>query len=152
MLKAAQKNTILFNNLTKNINYQLLIETHSRKKERPEKRSRYRRSDKESDGHKLTLPSNFLKGEAVGGGDCFFDALAQGMNQLNFGQSFDVKSLRQACFDYAKDKRKAIYDSRTGQTWQQAIAEDASLGGYATGTRDESADLGFGEQRNRKPG
>lgn len=141
MLKVAQKNTISFNKITKNINYQLLIETHSRKSKNTEKRSRYRRSDAEPDDQKLPFPRNFLKGNAVGEGDCFFDSLAQEMNQLNLGQSFDVKSLRQACFDYARGNAEAFYGSLKDKTWQQAIAADAHDVGYATGNTDESADF-----------
>jgi len=30
----------------------------------------------------LVIPNGFIIGEAAGGGDCFFDSVAQGMNAL----------------------------------------------------------------------
>jgi hypothetical protein len=50
----------------------------------------------------LVIPNGFIIGEAAGEGDCFFDSVAQGMNELCIpGGPFDVKFLRQACFNYA---------------------------------------------------
>ncbi|URG40586.1 OTU domain-containing protein [Wolbachia endosymbiont of Ostrinia scapulalis] len=45
----------------------------------------------------LKLPEGFTIGKAIGGGDCFFDAVAQGLRQLRPGMEFTVKSLRQVC-------------------------------------------------------
>lgn len=49
MLKVAQQNTIPLNKLSKNINYPFLTEAHSRKRENIATRSRYRRSDSDSE-------------------------------------------------------------------------------------------------------
>jgi len=69
------------------------------------------------------LPNDFMLGTASEGGDSFFEALAQGMNLLSIPYGpFNVKSLRQACFEYAKDH----------QDLHQVIAQDALGGGYAT--------------------
>ena len=105
------------------------------------------------------LCSGFILGEALEGADCFFDAVAQGMCALCVRDGpfsalcvrdrpfsalcvhdgpFNVQSLRQSCCDYAGDNQDGIYDSQTGTTWLQAIAENASTGGYATGSSFES--------------
>jgi hypothetical protein len=58
------------------------------------------------------VPNDCVIGEAAGEGDCFFDSVAQGMNQLPIpGGPFSVKSLRQACFDYAKVNKDSVCDS-----------------------------------------
>jgi hypothetical protein len=54
----------------------------------------------------LVVPNGFIMGDAAGGGDCFFDSVAQGMNELCIeGGPFDVKVLRQACFNYAESRQ-----------------------------------------------
>jgi len=69
------------------------------------------------------LPNNFMVGTALEIGDSFFFALAEGMNLLSIPYGpFNVKSLRQACSEYAKDH----------QDWHQVITEDAVEGGYET--------------------
>ena len=69
------------------------------------------------------LPNDFMLGTALEGGDSFFEAFAQGMNLLSItNRPFKVKSLRQACSEYAEDH----------QDWHQVITEDAVKGGYAT--------------------
>jgi hypothetical protein len=89
----------------------------------------------------LVIPNGFVRG-AAGGGDCFFDSVAQGMHQLCIaGEPFDVSLLRQACFDYASVHKDSVYDSRNGKTWPQMIAEDAVAGGYASGGRHEHTDF-----------
>ena len=86
----------------------------------------------------LVIPNGFIIGEAAGGGDCFFDSVAQGMNALCIaGGPFDVTSLRQACCDYAKVHEDSVCDSQSGKTWCHIIAEDAVAGGYASGSRHE---------------
>ncbi|QUI60444.1 hypothetical protein JKF54_00170 [Wolbachia endosymbiont of Spodoptera picta] len=45
----------------------------------------------------LNLPEGFTIGKAIERGDCFFDAVAQGLKQLNPGTNFTVKSLREVC-------------------------------------------------------
>jgi hypothetical protein len=49
-----------------------------------------------------TIPKNFQLGAAIGEGDCFFDAVAQGLNQISGKEEYDVKSLRLFCDEYAK--------------------------------------------------
>ncbi|WP_353272227.1 ankyrin repeat domain-containing protein [Wolbachia endosymbiont (group B) of Alcis repandata] len=64
----------------------------------------------------LKLPEGFTIGKAIGGGDCFFDAVAQGLKQLNPGTNFTVKSLREVCRKQAlisqEMKEKIIADAR----------------------------------------
>lgn len=64
----------------------------------------------------LKLPEGFIVGKAVGGGDCFFDAVAQGLGQLRPGIEFTVKSLRQVCKKIASGnqqlKNLVIADTR----------------------------------------
>jgi hypothetical protein len=75
------------------------------------------------------LPTYFMVGTALEGGDSFFEALAQGMNLLSISnEPFNVKSLRQACFEYAK----------AHQDWHQVITEDALQGGYATSSGQQA--------------
>ncbi|KAB2977699.1 hypothetical protein LBW99_06175 [Wolbachia endosymbiont of Nasonia oneida] len=49
-------------------------------------------------------PNDLKIGVALKTGDCFFDSLAQGLNELNIksGHRFTAKSLRKGCADYAK--------------------------------------------------
>lgn len=65
----------------------------------------------------LKLPEGFTIGEAIGRGDCFFDAVAQGLKQLKPETNFTVKSLREICRRQAllssqEMKGKIIADSR----------------------------------------
>ncbi|OAB80933.1 hypothetical protein WSTR_05065 [Wolbachia endosymbiont of Laodelphax striatellus] len=39
----------------------------------------------------LDLPEDFIIGESIGEGDCFFDAVAQGLNQLKPLGTFTAK-------------------------------------------------------------
>ncbi|GFU91911.1 uncharacterized protein TNCV_2085881, partial [Trichonephila clavipes] len=54
------------------------------------------------------LPEGFKIGAAVGEGDCFFDSVAQGLNELKDkglitgSRRFSVKSLRESCKQYAQ--------------------------------------------------
>ncbi|GFR17855.1 uncharacterized protein TNCT_368471 [Trichonephila clavata] len=54
------------------------------------------------------LPEGFKIGAAVGEGDCFFDSVAQGLNELKDkglitgSKGFSVKSLRESCKQYAQ--------------------------------------------------
>ena len=58
----------------------------------------------------LKIPNDFIIGDAAGAGDCFFDSVAQGINQLCItGGPFDVEVLRQACFNYADCNQVSIY-------------------------------------------
>jgi len=75
------------------------------------------------------LPNNFMVGTALEEADSFFEALAQGMNLLSIPNGpFNVKSLRQACSEYAEDH----------QDWHQVITEDALNGGYATSSGQQA--------------
>lgn len=64
----------------------------------------------------LRLPEGFTIGKAIGRGDCFFDAVAQGLKQLKPGINFTVKSLREVCRKQALSsqemKGKIIADAR----------------------------------------
>jgi len=56
----------------------------------------------------LGMPNDFVIGEATGCGDCFFDSVVQGMNQLRIpGGPFNVKSLRGALHDYAESNQNS---------------------------------------------
>ena len=88
----------------------------------------------------LVVPNGFIVGEAAGEEDCFFDSVAQGMNELCIpGGPFNFYLLRQACCDYAKVHKDSVYDGRSGKTWHEIIAEGAVVGGYASGGRHEHA-------------
>jgi hypothetical protein len=88
----------------------------------------------------LVVPHGFIISEAVGGGDCFFDSVAQGMNELCIdGGPFDVKVLRRACYNYADCNEDSVYDCQTIKTWRKAIEEDAFAGRYATNNRQEQS-------------
>lgn len=62
------------------------------------------------------LPENFKIGQAIGGGDCFFDSVAKGLKSLKPNMEFSVKSLRQICKKLAignqQLKAKVIKDVR----------------------------------------
>ncbi|MFP3022542.1 MAG: ankyrin repeat domain-containing protein, partial [Wolbachia sp.] len=64
----------------------------------------------------LKLPEGFTIGKAIEGGDCFFDAVAQGLRQLSPVMEFTVKFLRQVCKKLALGKQeikdKVIKDAR----------------------------------------
>lgn len=50
------------------------------------------------------LPESFEVKPAVGGGDCFFDSVVQGLKQLKPEMDFTVKSLREVCKEFAQDQ------------------------------------------------
>ncbi|APR97793.1 ankyrin repeat domain-containing protein [Wolbachia endosymbiont of Folsomia candida] len=50
------------------------------------------------------LPDNFEISSAIGGGDCFFDSVAQGLKQLKPEMDFTVKSLREVCKRFAQSQ------------------------------------------------
>lgn len=56
---------------------------------------------------KNACPKNLNIGIAIKTGDCFFDSVAQGLNELNIkpGYRFTAKSLRKDCADYAENKK-----------------------------------------------
>jgi len=65
----------------------------------------------------LGIPDVFTIRETAGEGDYFFDSVAQGMYRLSVhGGQFNVKSLRQACFDYAKVNMDSVYYSQSDRT------------------------------------
>ncbi|WP_343289083.1 hypothetical protein [Wolbachia endosymbiont of Encarsia formosa] len=48
------------------------------------------------------MPEGFTTKKAIGEVDCFFDSVAQGLNQLKPGGTFTVKSLRNICRLFAE--------------------------------------------------
>ncbi|XP_015922318.1 uncharacterized protein [Parasteatoda tepidariorum] len=66
------------------------------------------------------LPEGFKIGAAVGEGDCFFDSVAQGLNELKDkgliadSKRFSVKSLRENCKQYALQANQSRKDSWLG--------------------------------------
>jgi len=87
-------------------------------------------TEKHTDQHPqsaLGLPNDFKTRKAVREGDCFFDTLIQGINQLSIpGGPYDVTTLWHTSSDYAKCNRDSIYSRQIGKTlWegmQQRIA------------------------------
>jgi len=76
---------------------------------------RFKRSDDNPE-----LPENFKVGQAIGGGDCFFDSVAQGLKQLKPEMDFTVKSLREVC------KRFAQSQLENDQSWlKKALKNEA---------------------------
>ncbi|WP_265017002.1 ankyrin repeat domain-containing protein [Wolbachia endosymbiont (group B) of Endotricha flammealis] len=76
---------------------------------------RFKRSD---DNPKL--PENFKVGQAIGGGDCFFDSVAKGLKRLKPEMDFTVKSLREVC------KRFAQSQLENDQSWlKEALRNEA---------------------------
>ncbi|MBR9983890.1 MAG: hypothetical protein KFE24_05835 [Wolbachia endosymbiont of Homalodisca vitripennis] len=75
----------------------------------------------------LQLSEDFEVGEAAGGGDCFFDSVAQGLKQLNPEANFTVKSLREICKKQAlssqKMKKKIIADARNRGDFKVVLPE-----------------------------
>lgn len=60
---------------------------------------RFKRSDDNPE-----LSENFKVGQAIGGGDCFFDSVAKGLKQLKPEMDFTVKSLREVCKRFAQSQ------------------------------------------------
>ncbi|WP_341815417.1 MULTISPECIES: hypothetical protein [unclassified Wolbachia] len=56
---------------------------------------------------KSTYPEKLKIGAAIKTGDCFFDSVAQGLNELKLGHHFTAKSLRKDCADYASKNRRS---------------------------------------------
>ncbi|WP_264686224.1 OTU domain-containing protein [Wolbachia endosymbiont (group B) of Polyommatus icarus] len=57
---------------------------------------------------KSAHPEKLKIGAAIKTGDCFFDSVAQGLNELNIKPDyrFTAKSLRKDCADYARANKK----------------------------------------------
>jgi len=90
----------------------------------------------------FVIPKGFIIGDSAGGGDCFFDSVAQGMNQLCIpGRPFNVKSLRGALHDYAEGNQNSVYDSQTGITLSKAIEDAAAAGICSSGGGNEYTDF-----------
>ncbi len=75
---------------------------------------------------KRAYPEKLKIGASISEGDCFFDSVAQGLNELNIkpGHRFTAKSLREDCENYARanaDSNSWVY---------KKITEDAEEGGY----------------------
>ncbi|WP_374699824.1 hypothetical protein [Wolbachia endosymbiont (group A) of Limnophora tigrina] len=78
---------------------------------------------------KRAYPEKPKIGASISEGDCFFDSLAQGLNELNIkpGHRFTAKSLREDCENYARANANSnswVYKKITG---------DAEEGGYFVG-------------------
>ncbi|MGL9779300.1 MAG: hypothetical protein ACR5K5_03475 [Wolbachia sp.] len=73
---------------------------------------------------KNACPKNLNIGIAIKTGDCFFDSVAQGLNELKPCHRFTAKSLREGCADYAEQHGEQ--DSWT----YRAVIKDAAIGGY----------------------
>ncbi|MFP3021884.1 MAG: hypothetical protein ACEY3K_02705 [Wolbachia sp.] len=78
---------------------------------------------------KRAYPEKLKIGASISEGDCFFDSLAQGLNELNIkpGHRFTAKSLREDCENYARANANSnswVYKKITG---------DAEEGGYFVG-------------------
>jgi len=56
---------------------------------------------------KSAYPEKLKIGASISEGDCFFDSVVQGLNELNIkpGHHFTAKSLRKDCTDYATKNR-----------------------------------------------
>ncbi|MGL9779439.1 MAG: hypothetical protein ACR5K5_04230, partial [Wolbachia sp.] len=73
------------------------------------------------------LPEGFKIGAAVGQGDCFFDSIAQGLNELKDkglitdSKGFSVKSLRENCKQYAQQ----VNQSKKGSWLGNALKEES---------------------------
>jgi len=76
----------------------------------------------------LGLRNDFKMGKAVGEGDCSFDTLTQGINQLSIaGGLYDVTTLRQASSDYAKCNRDSIYNSQTSKMLWEGVQQRTAI-------------------------
>ncbi|WP_264337132.1 OTU domain-containing protein [Wolbachia endosymbiont (group B) of Chorthippus brunneus] len=78
---------------------------------------------------KRAYPEKLKIGASISEGDCFFDSVAQGLNELNIkpGHRFTAKSLREDCENYARANANSnswVYKKITG---------DAEEGGYFVG-------------------
>ncbi|WP_343289148.1 hypothetical protein [Wolbachia endosymbiont of Encarsia formosa] len=78
---------------------------------------------------KRAYPEKLKIGASISEGDCFFDYVAQGLNEINIkpGHRFTAKSLREDCENYARANANSnswVYKKITG---------DAEEGGYFVG-------------------
>ncbi|WP_259348834.1 OTU domain-containing protein [Wolbachia pipientis] len=67
------------------------------------------------DNLKSAYPKKLKIGAALKTGDCFFDSVAQGLNELKPGHRFTAKSLREGYADYAENKKDSrwVFDEIT---------------------------------------
>ncbi|WP_410543021.1 hypothetical protein [Wolbachia endosymbiont of Tetranychus urticae] len=75
---------------------------------------------------KSAYPEKLKIGAAIKTGDCFFDSVAQGLNELNIKPDhyFTAKSLRKDCADYVEQHGKQ-------DSWAyKAVIKDTAIGGY----------------------
>lgn len=73
---------------------------------------------------KSAYPEKLKIGAAIKTGDCFFDSVAQGLNELKLGHHFTAKSLRKDWEDYVEQHGKQ-------DIWAyKAVIKDAAIGGY----------------------
>ncbi|WP_264338384.1 hypothetical protein [Wolbachia endosymbiont (group A) of Cheilosia soror] len=82
------------------------------------------------------MPDGFKIGAAVEAGDCFFDSVAQGLNELKnkssiiIGERFNVKSLRESCQQYAKQSKSSSWLSKNLKKGKDSIQKYASRIGF----------------------
>ncbi|WP_407512536.1 OTU domain-containing protein [Wolbachia endosymbiont of Trichogramma kaykai] len=58
---------------------------------------------------KSAHPEKLKIGAAIKTGDCFFNCVAQGLNELILSHHFTAKSLRKDCADYASKNRRPSF-------------------------------------------
>lgn len=92
---------------------------------------------------KRAYPEKLKIGASISEGDCFFDSVAQGLNELNIkpGHRFTAKSLREDCENYARANANSwVYKKITG---------DAEEGGYFVGEGNLDSKV-IAKERNSK--
>ncbi len=120
--KSTKLSQFLFKNLD-SLNSKKLEKLFERFREKAKKRSNLLSELKRA------YPEKPKIGASISEGDCFFDSLAQGLNELNIkpGHRFTAKSLREDCENYARANANSnswVYKKITG---------DAEEGGYFVG-------------------
>lgn len=120
--KSTNLHKFLFNSL-ESLNSKKLEKLFERFREKAKKRSNLLSELKRAYPEKLKI------GASISEGDCFFDSVAQGLNELNIkpGHRFTAKSLREDCENYARANANSnswVYKKITG---------DAEEGGYFVG-------------------
>ncbi|XP_044747420.1 uncharacterized protein LOC123308712 [Coccinella septempunctata] len=96
------------------------------------------------------LPENFEVGQAIGGGDCFFDSVTQGLEQLKPKIDFSVQILRNVCRRLAIDnqqlRNKVIRDAKnnydpTVVLPDPSISDDELWNAYLAGIEYTGEDI-----------
>lgn len=126
LFRQVEKSTKLSKFLSKNLN-----SVYSQRLEKLFKKFNAQKTKKSNSLNELkrAYPEKLKIGASISEGDCFFDSLAQGLNELNIkpGHRFTAKSLREDCENYARANANSnswVYKKITG---------DAEEGGYFVG-------------------